>query len=313
MPLEDLDALIKSKQKPGIALLRTSQRTDEGTPGCWFGGEPTLPKEIEWPVFNPKTMTEEDEDDIDIPMHFFAQFNLAEMPTVPGLPRMPHTGTLFVFYDPSVAFGPEGDAYGALSSGNGARLIYVADDVSGVAPRTPPTFPDMECIPEELISYAYRETQAEADSENGSSRGVLPKWPFTFHIIETWPSFSDDPRIDGYPGDVDTQFYTQLDTVQQDQLEHLDTLSGEDRFLGSDEAVNLQLLFGATQLSKWPVLEFDDPEKTQDADNAVLLLTLATDSGINHYFDDDHHWGIWVHRNDLAEGKFGDISICQEM
>lgn len=313
MTPEDLYALINSKQKPGIALLRTPQQTDEGTPGCWLGGEPTLPPEIEWPVFNPKTLTEEDGDDIDIPTHFFAQLNLAEMPSVPGLPQMPRTGTLFVFYDPVVAFGPEGDALGALSSGDGARLIYVAKDVSRVVTRTPPAFPDIDLIPEDLVSHTYRETFEDADPEADQQRGVLPRWPFTYQVIETWPSCTDDPRIDGYPQDLDAAFFTQLDAVKDAQFERLDALLGEDRFLGSDGEVNLQFLFGATQRGRWPELEFDGPEKSQATDGAVLLLTLAPDGEINHHFWDDHHWGIWVHRNDLAAGKFDDISIVAEL
>jgi uncharacterized protein YwqG len=312
MTPEDLDALIRSKQKSGVALLRTPQKTDEGIPGCWLGGEPTLPPEIEWPVFNPKTLTEEDVDDIDIPMHFFAQLNLAEMPSVPGLPQMPRTGTLFVFFDPVVAFGPEGDALGALSSGEGARLIYVAGNVSEVAPRTPPAFPDTDLIPEYLISHAYQETFEDADPE-ADQHGILPKWPFAYHVIETWPCCTDDPQIDGYSQDTVTEFFTQLDAVKDAQFERLDALLGEDRFLGSDGEVNLQSLFGATQRDRWPELEFDSPEKSQETDGAVLLLTLASDGGINHHFWDDHHWGIWVHRNDLTAGNFDDISIVQEL
>ncbi|MCI5095838.1 MAG: YwqG family protein [Rhodobacteraceae bacterium] len=101
--------------------------------------------------------------------------------------------------------------------------------------------------------------------------------------------------------------------MEDAQYERLDALLGKDRFLGSDESVSRQLLFGVTQRFQWPKLEFDNPDETQDADNAVLLLTLAPDSEINHCFWDDHHWGIWGHRNDLAAGHFSDISIIEEL
>jgi hypothetical protein len=212
-----------------------------------------------------------------------------------------------------VAFGPEGDALGALSSGAGARLIYVAEDVSGFAARTPPAFPELDLIPEHLISHTYQDSFDGAAPEADQQRGALPRWPFNYHVTETWPCCTDDPRIDGYPQDVDAAFFTQLDAVKDAQFERLDALLGEDRFLGSDGDVNLQFLFGATQRDRWPELEFDNPEKNQETDGAVLLLTLASDGGINHYFWDDHHWGIWINLRDLAAGGFDDISIIPEL
>ncbi|MCI5095837.1 MAG: YwqG family protein [Rhodobacteraceae bacterium] len=153
-------------------------------------------------MYNPKKLTDWDEYDTDIPMHFFAQLNLAEMPTVPGLPQMPRSGTFFVFFDPVVAFGPYSDDLGSLTSGERVRLGNVAEDVSGVAARTPSAFPDFDLTPAELLSDTHMETH----KETGPEFGVFPQELIVFHTIETWHICSQNPGIDGYPTDVDTAF-----------------------------------------------------------------------------------------------------------
>ena len=93
----EIDGYISQIRKPAAFMMRTKEQTDEGLPGCFFGGKPTLPADIEWPVFNcpiPK---------IDIPMHFLFQVNLKYVPKSVDFPDFPDTGTLFVFVEPMIA------------------------------------------------------------------------------------------------------------------------------------------------------------------------------------------------------------------
>jgi len=47
----EIRKLINSRRQPAICMLHTSGSEDEGIPGCWLGGDPTLPPEIDWPVY----------------------------------------------------------------------------------------------------------------------------------------------------------------------------------------------------------------------------------------------------------------------
>ena len=71
----EIDQLLFKARQPAIAMLRTPYATDAGTPGCWFGGEPTLPPEIDWPIYTHQKTG------LEIPMHFLVQINLEYLPT----------------------------------------------------------------------------------------------------------------------------------------------------------------------------------------------------------------------------------------
>lgn len=45
----EMDALLLQARQLGILLLKTPHADGPGVPGCWLGGEPTLPPEIDWP------------------------------------------------------------------------------------------------------------------------------------------------------------------------------------------------------------------------------------------------------------------------
>ncbi|MEM8793399.1 MAG: DUF1963 domain-containing protein, partial [Pseudomonadota bacterium] len=86
----EIDAMLFRCRRPGILLNKTLRPDDPGLPGCWLGGRPTLPPEIEWPW-----------DDVTggTPMRFLGQINLAQIPPVAAYPEMPRTGTLFFFHE----------------------------------------------------------------------------------------------------------------------------------------------------------------------------------------------------------------------
>lgn len=158
----DIARLLEANRKPQILLLKTPSRDAPGAPGCWLGGQPTLPSDIAWPWFIHKG-------DPLVPMHFMAQINLAEMPRSKGFPDLPATGTLF-FFLPKHAYwlldgGPE-------SGEPGCRVIYVAHDVSTCPEREMPAMPDLSAQPWADEWYA---NYANLDP------GPLKRWNVTFH------------------------------------------------------------------------------------------------------------------------------------
>lgn len=122
-----LDAMMDSALREGIVLMKTPAADDPGAPGCWLGGQPTLPPGIDWPWYDqgPRARA---------PMHFLAQINLTALPRSDAHPDLPRRGTLFFFYD--TIFAPI-YTLGVV----GARVIHVAEDVGDHPPRQMPDLP----------------------------------------------------------------------------------------------------------------------------------------------------------------------------
>ncbi len=166
----ELAEMLKNARRPGILLLKSTHPDDEGLPGCWLGGEPNLPPEIDWPMVETED-PEYPEGPHGVPMHFIGQLDLALLPRREGMPALPQRGTLFFFYDP--VHGPVYDPFNGFE-----RVIYVEGDVSDFQPRAMPDMPPIDH--DWSVSGAY---------VRNPSRGYK-KWSF---------SFSD---FDGYAADV---------------------------------------------------------------------------------------------------------------
>jgi uncharacterized protein YwqG len=82
--LERLAAPILSRARPSLRLT-VGQPSDQ--PVSRLGGRPNLPNEIPWPVRREMQ-----------PLSFIAQFDLAALSVIEGLP-LPRSGSLFFFYD----------------------------------------------------------------------------------------------------------------------------------------------------------------------------------------------------------------------
>ncbi|MEO0625138.1 MAG: DUF1963 domain-containing protein [Pseudomonadota bacterium] len=151
--------VVERARRPAVMLVPTEKPDDPGAPGCWLSGKPTLPAEIPWPHFMHNGEIFED-----VPLHFFAQLNLAHVPWLASCPEMPRTGTLFFFAD--MVFPHNGPYPGC------AKVIYVDDDVSQCAPRDMPpvTFADMKAV-----------------RSGWQHRGPLPpRWNLSFLVYDTF-------------------------------------------------------------------------------------------------------------------------------
>lgn len=149
---------------PAVLLNKMPTPDTMGAPGCWLGGLPTLPPEIEWPWFVYK-------DQPAVPMHFMAQINLSHLPRPDGFLDLPSTGTLFVFHTPVLpAILPGHDI--------GCRVFYVEEDVSQHPFRGMPAFPSISVLPEqgEDWEFNYKDTRM----------GPLDRWNFDFLVFDTY-------------------------------------------------------------------------------------------------------------------------------
>ena len=292
MTPDEIDALLFRKRKPAIAMLRTREQTGPGTPGCWFGGEPTLPAEIEWPIF-------EHRDALKIPMHFLVQINLAYVPRVLGLPQLPRSGTLFVFYDAAIAIW--WDDGNEMKRGKGARVIYVPDDTTGCPPRTPPPMPDLSHLGMEDVSSDY---------VDGDQSFVF--WPIDFVVVDSYPSYSDDPLIDGFPASMDPE---PLDELREKQRDDLDAILGGGSYLKNTVATpggGHHRIFGATAMNSFPSEEAKRRQGLREGSptlsrDHILLLRFGLDTQILY----QHYIGFWITRSDLANADFSNIRVWE--
>ena len=123
-----------------VYLRKLQQPDREGSSGCWIGGEPTLPPDIEWPYYQVH-------DGTSVPMHFLAQIDLGQVPLVFAQTGLPEHGTLFFFYDTIVAPCYE------MGTKDECKVIYVEGDVSDIPTRHMPEFH----IPEDyqMLTFWY--------------------------------------------------------------------------------------------------------------------------------------------------------------
>jgi uncharacterized protein YwqG len=114
--LERLAAPILARTRPS---LRLTVGEPSAQPVSRLGGQPNLPKDIPWPVWQEEQ-----------PLSFIAQFHLAELPAVRGL-ALPRSGSLFFFYDSDAlptGYDPE--------EKSGAQVFYSASPLAANGART---------------------------------------------------------------------------------------------------------------------------------------------------------------------------------
>lgn len=127
----EIASMLRERYRPGFHCEVPPRLGREGVSGCWFGGRPTLPAEIDWPVFTRPNAS--------MPMHFLAQFDCAKIPRLEGS-LLPACGTLMFFFEPHLNqdryLDPEEEFLGG-------RVIYIKD-ASGVPLRDPPLRPNVD-------------------------------------------------------------------------------------------------------------------------------------------------------------------------
>ncbi|MEO0994040.1 MAG: DUF1963 domain-containing protein [Pseudomonadota bacterium] len=298
MTPDEIDAALFRARVPAIAMLRTPQATDPGTPGCWFGGEPTLPAEIPWPYYKPNEREARviiyEDPELAIPMHFLVQINLAYCPRVLGLPLLPKTGTIFVFYDPAVAQTTD---WIAFTTGTGCKVIYVAEDVHACPPRPAPPMPDLSSAE---VSDDYQGTSS------------FTRWTFDFVVADTYLREGFGPLIVSAP-DLFSTRWDELDRQREKGLEeHLgaDIADRRARVVGG-----FHWMFGASQQERLPTVEVLKrstkgylPALTADH---ILLFRFVGDQDIGHQTINQIFLEFWITREDLANQIFDNVVVWE--
>jgi len=156
----EIEAVLDEDVWHTALMHRTDTPETEGAPGCWFGGEPTLPTSTPWPTRIWESQIDGKPISIEYPLLFLMQIDCRELPYLEGEPdNIPREGFFFVFFDP-INLGLQ---HGVIEET--ARLIYVEQDCSKIAPRQCPPMPEM---PAEKVSHQYH---GETEYRH---------WPFTF-------------------------------------------------------------------------------------------------------------------------------------
>lgn len=281
---EQIDLAIQRSRQPGIALLRVPRehRLDGGTTGCRFGGNPTLPAEFDWPTYIA-------EGGVEMPMQFLLQVDLASVPRIDGLPPLPKSGTLFVFYDRILA--PHVREGRHLKDGTACRVIYSDRVNADCAERSIPPIPDLEDF--ELEPHYSKETS-------------FTRWAFDPVPVETYPVTGSalpdacEKRLQDIIGERDDQIATHLpDGVFKRHLK----VSG------------LHTMFGASQRRYRPDaetcdligLDYDPDELLSD--DHILLFSIAEDRHIHHEGLLGSGAGFWIKTTDLADLRFENVVV----
>lgn len=127
------DAMLFHARRTGLLINKTIKPDDPGLPGCWLGGRPTLPPEIEWPWY-------EIEGKKWAPMHFMAQLNLEFVPQLIGEANLPRKGHLLFFYDS--IFAPVNQR-----GQKACKFIFIDGGVEGAPYREIPEIPELPSWP----------------------------------------------------------------------------------------------------------------------------------------------------------------------
>ena len=278
---DEIDARLYNSRVPSIMLNKTAMPDGPGAPGCWFGGEPTLPPNIEWP-YRPALF-----DAPSFPMHFLLQLDLTQVPRLAAYPDIPTTGTLFFFVEPLVA-----PLWGAIL--DGGYVIYVEDDVSTQASRPMPPLPD-------LSSHADLWSSDLTDATKG--RGFKP-WNLDFLVYEGYAA-------PNYHTDNDASLLHQAIRGSGGKVQDvLEAQTADRRILtdGSQEFVPHYLFGNIRFQTEWQL-----PDRTQlsPIDLAIptdepprKLLAVAADEDFGYLPLHDGWIEYWIAAEDLRSRDF---------
>jgi uncharacterized protein YwqG len=174
--LEAVDLLLQTYRKPAIMLHRPYPPINLPPVRSRFGGLPQLPDANEWPIG--RTWR----DRAEVPLHFLAQIDCAELPSVD--PRIPSEGMLFFFgrdnYD---QLWDDGEPHDWM------RVVYAPRVAKDQALRPAP--PDLPPIGGDVRSYdgLYRRAGPWLLPEEAAP-SVHAAWPVVPLRIDSWPDWS---------------------------------------------------------------------------------------------------------------------------
>ena len=272
---DEIEELIEEAKREGFLLCKTTHPEGPGAPGCWLGGLPTLPENLEWPLTQGSGIP-------DIPLHFVAQINLASLPLHDGHPAMPRTGTLFFFIDP--IFGPSFE-YSAST----AVVLYSTEDVSSVPERQMPPIDLASCSTDDM-SWDYRRNPPHAFG--------LKKWNIKFvsrvgydeHLFR-------DPDYENPEAEAAV---VQLKVDENDRLRKV----LKEHYSGGDKRATHSMLAGPNSRG-----ERYDGSISYMTDE-IPLLSVRADTSIGLKLQEE--WVVfWIKENALSSADFASVVVFE--
>ncbi|NOR62536.1 MAG: DUF1963 domain-containing protein, partial [Rhodobacteraceae bacterium] len=155
-----IDKLLAENQFPTILLRRRWPLRNSKNARSYFGGTPTLPEGLAWPLSG----------ETGFPLHFLAQIYCADMPKLPSGPQLPKNGTLFFFADINEEMLWE-DA-----PGESTKVLYTTQETRNLKAAPQP----------DALPYIGHELKQMSGGYNNNTLKTYPLWPVDPHIIQTY-------------------------------------------------------------------------------------------------------------------------------
>ncbi|WP_146038103.1 DUF1963 domain-containing protein [Tabrizicola aquatica] len=161
---DEVAALVSATGQDTILLNRVWPPGAAAPGNSWLGGLPCLPPDMDWPRHR----------ETGLPLHFLAQVDCADLPTLGGTSPLPRDGLLLFFSDLDEERLSENDA-----------VVYVPKSRQSVPPRALP-----DALPE--IDHSGGKPSIYTD-EPGKRH--YPKWPVVPVVVKTWGGETEaDPK-----------------------------------------------------------------------------------------------------------------------
>lgn len=251
-------------REPAVLIVKTRFRSDAGAPGCWIGGLPSLPDNVEWPW-------RMDGDRALHPLHFIAQINLAHLPGGAARLGLPEQG--FCSFFANYVHDPEGQS----------AVIHAEADVTDLKERTVPEFPD-------------------GFEKHGTLRHWLKnpvfsfdRWPVTFHAYEALDR-DVTPVTDAFNGAVLAE-QRALQAVAAEQKNPRRALM--ERLKGADRGAPRRTVARHTLMGP----DNRNARSRPAQSGFVRLLSLAHDEDIRFDYSCEELVFL-IHRDDLTNRRF---------
>lgn len=156
-----IEGLLDRNAVPAILLRRIWPIGSQAPGRSWLGGLPCLPDAADWPRHGRTNL----------PLHFLAQIDCAEVPATGMNPALPHDGLLLFFADVdeemSLCFEGNEDI-------GATRVIYVPASERASECRAPDDLPEIG------------HSDGQMPSIYGDGRRIYPKWPVTAHLATNY-------------------------------------------------------------------------------------------------------------------------------
>lgn len=166
MDQSGIDALMDQYRRPAIMVHRPFPPINLPPCKSHLGGRPTLPAGLDWPRTSDGT-----------PLHFLAQIDCSELPSSDNV--LPTSGVLFFFarIDEEMIWG-EGDPK------DDCRVLFAPQSGPGES-KVPVDLPE--------VMFGFSGPVVDFKLPEEPPVQLYPRWPVTFHKIESWPDGSALP------------------------------------------------------------------------------------------------------------------------